>query len=315
MREYLSPMEGITGDIYRRTYHKYFYPMDKYFTPFLTAKPQKKLSTKEIYEVAPSFNEGIFLVPQILGNNAEDFMHLAGILKNEYGYRELNLNLGCPSGTVTAKGKGAGFLSDPMKLERFLDQIYSALDVKLSIKTRIGIDEEEDWDDLLNVYRKFPISELIIHPRLLIDHYKGTIHLDAFQKALESLEIPLCYNGDLFYKNDVFAIQEKIKSVDCIMYGRGAIRNPFLPGMAHSDEIPDASLFEAFHDELLDAYSERLSGDRNVLFRMKELWAYWGKYFIDCDKQLKKIRKSQKISEYKVIALNLIRNCEMKGDH
>ena len=124
MKNYLAPMEGVTNWVYRNAYHDCFYPMDKYFTPFITAKPNKRLSSKEIKEVSPETNGNLPVIPQILTNNAEDFVKTAHIFRDEYGHREVNLNLGCPSGTVTAKGKGAGFLGEPDKLERFLDEIF-----------------------------------------------------------------------------------------------------------------------------------------------------------------------------------------------
>ena len=138
MKDYMAPMEGVTNFVYRRAYHRFYHPMDKYFTPFISAKPKKNLSFQEICEVSPERNEGMYVVPQILTCNAEDFIRTAQLLKEDYGHQEVNLNLGCPSGTVTAKGKGAGFLAEPQKLDAFLDEIFSKLDMKISIKTRIG---------------------------------------------------------------------------------------------------------------------------------------------------------------------------------
>ena len=183
MKNYLAPLEGITNHIYRNAYHKYFYPMDKYFTPFISAKPGKRLSRKEIFEVDPQYNQGKKVVPQILTNNGEDFIGTARIFQREYGHDEVNLNLGCPSGTVTAKGKGSGFLAEPDKLRKFLDRIYSGLDMKISIKTRVGTDYEEDWEYLLEIYREFPIYELIIHPRIQKDYYKYFPSYQCFDQA------------------------------------------------------------------------------------------------------------------------------------
>ena len=151
MKDYMAPMEGVTNFVYRRAYHRFYHPMDKYFTPFISAKPKKNLSFQEICEVSPERNEGMYVVPQILTCNAEDFIRTAQLLKEDYGHQEVNLNLGCPSGTVTAKGKGAGFLAEPQKLDAFLDEIFSKLDMKISIKTRIGTHYEEDWDYLLAI--------------------------------------------------------------------------------------------------------------------------------------------------------------------
>ena len=160
MKDYMAPMEGVTNYIYRNAYHQFYHPMDKYFTPFISAKPNKRFSDKEIREVSPENNKGMYVVPQILTNNGDDFLETARILKEDFGYKEVNLNLGCPSGTVTAKGKGAGFLGGPEKLKKFFDRIFSECEMEISVKTRIGTDYEEDWEALLNIYKSFPIKEL-----------------------------------------------------------------------------------------------------------------------------------------------------------
>ena len=299
MKDYMAPMEGITNYIYRRVYHKYYHPMDKYFTPFISAKPNKRLSSKEINEISPANNEGFFLVPQILTNNSADFMQTARTFQEEYGYQEVNLNLGCPSKTVTAKGKGSGFLSEPEALDRFLDEIFSKLDMEISIKTRIGTHYEEDWEYLLRIYEKYPIKELIIHPRIQEDYYKNTPRLEAFHKAQYSLKMPLCYNGDLFTVQDYEEILREFPNADCFMFGRELIANPALVGQIRDGKSPDKKTLGSFHDEILEEYQEVLSGERNVLFRMKELWNFMAPAFTNYEKYSKKIRKAQTIVKYR----------------
>ena len=168
MYYYLAPMEGITTWVFRKAYHKYFRPMDKYFTPFLVPHTHKDFNFKEKNEILPEHNAGQNLVPQILTNNAEDFVRTANALKR-YGYEEVNLNLGCPSGTVVSKGRGAGFLRHIEKLDRFFDEVFSSLEMKISVKTRIGIQEPGEFEEILEVYNRYPLSELIIHPRIRQD--------------------------------------------------------------------------------------------------------------------------------------------------
>ena len=297
MRDYMAPMEGITNYVYRNAYHQYFHPMDKYFTPFISAKPNKRLSNKEINEISPETNKGMYIVPQIMTKNAEDFLQTAEILM-DYGHHELNLNLGCPSGTVTAKGKGAGFLAEPDALDRFLDGIFGKLDVKISIKTRIGTDYEEEWLRLMEIYNKYPLEELIIHPRLLIDYYKNTPHLDVYQQAVDGVKAPLCYNGDLFTEEAYEIISNRFPGTESFMYGRGLIANPGLVASIRENKKLDKKNLRAFHDYIYAEYKEIMSGDRNVLFRMKELWAHMIKIFNDYEKYAKKIKKAQKCSEY-----------------
>lgn len=311
MRDYMAPMEGITNYVYRNAFHQFYYPMDKYFTPFISAKPNKRLSFKEINEVSPETNPGICLVPQILTNNAEDFIETAEIFMKEYGYQELNLNLGCPSGTVAAKKKGSGFLSEPEKLDAFLDRIYSALPIKISIKTRIGTHYEEDWEYLLDIYEKYPISELIIHPRIQQDYYKYSPRLEAWRMAEERLKMPLCYNGNLFSKEDYEQFTDKFPKTERFMYGRGLIQNPALVNTIREGKQADKETLRGFHDKIYGDYQELLSGDRNVLFRMKELWSYMAPGFTNHEKYAKKIKKAQNCREYEAIVNSLFAEQEL----
>lgn len=304
-KDYMAPMEGITNHIYRKAYQEFYHSMDKYFTPFLAAKQNKRLSAKEIREVSPETNEGLTVIPQILGNNAEDFIQLAKILRDEYGHKEINLNLGCPSGTVTAKGKGAGFLGEPEKLDAFLDSVYSSLDMEISIKTRVGTDYEEDWEYLMDIYEKYPIKELIIHPRLLKDHYKGKPRLELFRQGKERFSMPVGYNGNLFTKEDYKNFTEQFPQTEIFMFGRGIIANPGLLDEIRDGKVPDKKKLRAFHDRIYSQYQEILSGERNVLFRMKELWNYMAPEFSNYEKPAKKIKKSQNFSDYEA-AVNLL---------
>lgn len=298
MKDYMAPMEGVTNYIYRNAYHQFYHPMDKYFTPFISAKPNKRFSDKEIREVSPENNKGMYVVPQILTNNGDDFLETARILKEDFGYKEVNLNLGCPSGTVTAKGKGAGFLGEPEKLKSFFDRIFSKCEMEISVKTRIGTDYEEDWEELLKIYKSFPIKELIIHPRLLKDYYGNIPRLEAFIKAQKELSIPLCYNGDLFTKEDYEQTSCALSGTDTFMFGRGIIKKPWLLSLIRDGEKPDKKKLREFHDSLYSEYQKILSGERNVLFRMKELWSYMAPSFTNYEKYVKKIKKAQNLRSY-----------------
>ena len=301
MQIYLAPMEGITTFVYRNAFARYYGGIDKYFTPFLS---NKSLSHKEINEVSPEHNTGVAVVPQILTNQTEVFLSIAARLA-DYGYREVNLNLGCPSGTVVAKKRGAGFLSIPEALDTFLEEIFKKCPLDISIKTRIGMESVDEWEKLLTIYGKYPLKELIVHPRLQKEFYNGTPHAEAFRKAQEILPLlPLCYNGDIVSKASYDAITDTLKTVECIMLGRGVLANPTLPitlNTQNSETSPNAEdlqRFRAFHDEILEGYREIMSGDQPVLFRMKELWTYMRRYPGLTDRQLKQIQKSKRIDEY-----------------
>ena len=177
MQVYLAPMEGITGSIVRNAFYHNFGCIDKYFTPFIPAA--KRLNPRQIRDLLPENNKGIYLVPQLISNQSCEVLEMINILKG-YGYSEFNINLGCPSGTVTSKKRGSGMLKYPEDLDRFLNGIYSYTDCPVSVKTRIGFDDISEWPEILDIYSQYPISELIIHPRLRREMYSGFVHLTEY---------------------------------------------------------------------------------------------------------------------------------------
>lgn len=309
MKIYFAPMEGVTGYIFRNAHQKYFGGIDKYFMPFLSPNHTNSFSAREKKDMMPENNEGLFVVPQILTNKAEYFIQTANLLKG-LGYDEVNLNVGCPSGTVTAKKRGAGFLSELEALDEFLDQIFHTLDMKISVKTRLGVEDPEEFGPLLDIYNDYPMEELIIHPRIREDFYKGKPRLGYFEKAVQESKNKLCYNGNLFTREQYEDWQKQFPGVDTIMLGRGAIANPALPLMIKDETPLDTNAFLHFHREIVDGYLAWNNGDKNVLFKMKELWFYFGQLYPDAKKELKKIKKSQTVKAYLEIAEELIGNHE-----
>lgn len=319
----MAPMEGLTGYVYRNAYHKFFRPMDRYFTPFIA---NKKMSNGEIRDLLPEHNEGMHVVPQILTNRSEDFLAVAKEIA-QYGYDTVNLNVGCPSGTVVAKGRGAGLLAEPEVLDHFLYEIFEGYAGKISIKTRIGMEDENEWQDILAVYEKYPLEELIIHPRVRKDFYKGKPRLDAFSYAMEESGHRLCYNGDICSAEDLQDRKERFPDLDRVMLGRGLLCNPFLIEMSKTaDDVGRKTADDAAHDhmqekkdrlyafnqEILEGYIQIMSGDRNVLFRMKELWFYLGDCFTNADKYLKKIKKSERLVAYQAAVDALFHEQELR---
>lgn len=312
MKFYLAPMEGITTYIYRNAYHHYFGGIDKYFTPFIASK---KMNRRELNEILPEHNTGIAVVPQILTNRADEFLQITKKIA-EYGYTTVNLNLGCPSGTVTARKRGAGFLSVPDELDSFLYEIYAKSPLKISIKTRIGIESVDEWEYLLTIYQKYPIEELIIHPRLQKELYKFTPHKEAYLAAVKALpDIPLCYNGDITSPKSFQALIDVSPQTDCIMIGRGILRNPsMIAQIKKSDSQTPITkdTLKAFHSEIFDSYAAQMAGETPTLFKMKDLWTYLSESFEKSDKYLKKIRKASNYAEYKIAVNALFRECELK---
>ncbi len=288
MQYYLAPLEGVTTYVYRNAYHRYFRPMDKYFTPFIVPHKGKKFNTREMKELSPEHNRGLFVVPQLLTNNAEDFLKTAKDI-TEFGYDEINLNLGCPSGTVVAKKKGSGFLAYPEELDRFLDEIFNKADFKISIKTRIGKEDSEEFERLLAIYNQYPLEELIVHPRVQTDYYKNKPNWDVYKQAYKDSHASLCYNGDIFTKENLELFVKRFPNTEKVMLGRGMIANPGLLHEIESGTVMDKKTLLEFHNDIYEEYQAISSGERNVLFKMKELWSYMKNLFPDSPKLMKKI--------------------------
>lgn len=301
MRYYFAPMEGITDSIYRRLHHKYFPGIDRYYMPFLSPTMHRALSSKESRELPMADSVSFTAVPQILTKNAEDFLWAANVCADR-GYPEVNLNVGCPSGTVVSKGKGAGMLRDPDELDIFLDNIFSESPISISVKTRLGIENAEEFPALLEIFNRYPICELTIHPRMRKQFYKGSVDMDMFRHANENSKNSLCYNGNLTCLEDISAFSSQFPQIQSIMLGRGLIGDP---GML-SPGGTTAETLEKFTTELLDAYIEAFGGARNAMFRMKENWGFLLHRFENSEKLGKQLRKTTDVDEYRAITAQII---------
>lgn len=290
-------MEGVNTAFYRNVQTKYFGGVDKFFSPFLVPNDGVRFKAKQLFDIVPERNENISLIPQILTNRADDFVRASKEIQ-ELGYDEINFNLGCPSGTVVTKKKGSGFLAYPEELDDFLYEIFSRCDVKLSIKTRLGKEEPEEFYRILEIYNKYKMTELIIHSRVQKDMYKNPPLVDFFGTIFHESKNPVCYNGDIFTPEDALDIQQKFPELDSIMLGRGLIACPSLIREIQGGATLDKDEFRELHDELFKQYQEYLSGDMNLLYRMKEYWYYMSHSFFDCKKYSKRIRKANKLDVY-----------------
>ena len=308
VKYYMAPLESVTTWIYRQAHAKIYGRLDKYFIPFLEPHEKRDFKTRELQEILPEHNENIYAVPQILTNRSEGFIKLAKALK-DWGYEEINLNLGCPSKTVVTKGKGSGFLAKPEELERFLTEIFDALsgEVKISVKTRIGKEDPEEFPVLLKLFNKYPMEELIIHPRVQKDGYGNVPRLELYELAEKQSVNPLCYNGDLYTQEQIWNFAERFPGTERLMFGRGFLRDP---GLLYNEGKDSKDIFEkfwAFHDLVYEGYQERNMGDRNVLFKMKELWSYQVYQFSEPERLFKTFKKVQDCNEYEQMIRNLRR--------
>lgn len=312
---YLAPLEGITDNTYRNKFKEFYGGCEKEFTPFLSPNSTKKFTTREFREIDPEINDVTTTVPQLLTNNAECFLWAANRIA-ELGFHEINFNLGCPSGTVVAKKKGSGLLFYPELLDRLLYEVFANLPscpdgepLSVSIKTRLGKNDPDEFEEVLEIFNKYPIAELTVHPRIQTDFYKEPVREKYFSYALSHTDIPLVFNGDIKSVDDMRSIEESYPNITAMMLGRGLIANPELALQyknSREPEAPDLERLKAFHNELLAEYTDLFSGDKPVLHRIKELWVFWRELFPDSEKAIKQIQKSKHLSEYKIAVHGLI---------
>lgn len=310
MKFYTAPMEGITGYVFRNAYHKYFNDADKYFLPFVDARPSGKFGSKEDNDLAPANNEGMYAVPQILAINAEAFIPTAKAIL-DLGYQEININLGCPSGTVVSKGKGAGALADLKRLQAFLDRVYEEVDAKISLKTRLGMENPEEFMPILDLFNQYPVHELIIHPRVRNEMYNGQPHLEYYQYATEHAKAELCYNGNIYTKEDYERIVTRFPQTKQIMLGRGLLTNPGLIASIRGESITKEQLY-SFCKEIYEGYRRTIPGSKNFLFKVKELWFYLAKSFTNYEEYYKKIMRAEDAIDYEIAVKALFREQELR---
>lgn len=292
----LAPMEGLTGYVFRKVHAECFGALDRYYTPFLP--PPRLGSTfgkRNLKELDPVNNQGLDVIPQLLTKNADEFVWASQLLE-QMGYREVNLNLGCPSGTVTAKGKGSGFLRDLDALEAFLTDVCERSALPVSVKTRIGVEDDAEYDDILAMYCRCPLAELIVHPRVQKDRYQGKPRWEPYGESLEKAPFPVAYNGDVFSLEDLDKLTSTFPQMQHVMLGRGLLANPALVRMAAGGTPATAAELRYLHDRLFCEYEKDMGA--NVVFRMKEWWFYAKCAFENPLVVHRMVRKARKVDEY-----------------
>lgn len=302
----LAPMEGLTGHTFRQVHAAIFGPLDRYYTPFVTPPhPGANFGKKAAAELDPANNGGLCVVPQLLTNNAEDFIWAATLLA-KLGYAQVNLNVGCPSGTVVPKGRGAGFLAHLAELDAFLGKVCEDSPIPVSVKTRLGMESDAEFEQVLAVYARHPLKELIVHPRVRKDFYKGTPRTQAYGQALEMLPFPVAYNGDIFAPSDLAALTAAYPFTQHVMLGRGILANPALARELIGGSACSREELELLHNRLLEAYQAAMGP--NALYRMKEWWHYAKCMFAHPLEVHRAVRKTKTLDAYRTAAAEVLKH-------
>lgn len=309
----LGPFQGITDASFRNVFKKHFGRIDKFYTPFFTGIQKEHAKNLQVEEIDPRCNDVETLTPQILSTDAEEILRFASQCK-ELGYKEINLNMGCPFPRVANKKRGCGLLPYPEKINAMLSTVFEHIDLNFSIKCRLGYFNPEEIVPVIDIFNQYPLSELIIHPRIGKQLYKGEADVKRFVELMPTIKAPLVYNGDIVSVENFERIREQVKPVNEFMLGRGLLANPFL-----AEEIVDCHVAplssaprndgrksnltraERLYAYMVDLYEDRLrhaGGSPKVLGRMKELWSYLMNSFDEPQDIWRKIKKINALKEY-----------------
>ena len=303
MNYYVAPMEGLTDRVWRQAHQKWFGwagAPAKYYAPFLSPPENRVLIKKKMAELAPEANPGAPVVPQLLAKDGALAAWMVGQLR-QLGYTEVNLNFGCPSGTVTAKGKGSGMLRDLDKMDAFLAALFAEAEGPLTVKTRLGVEKPEEFAAVLEVYNRYPIAELTIHPRVMRQQYRGIADREAFAKALPECRMPVCYNGDLTTVEQLRALEADFPAVQSLMVGRGIIADPALFRQALGGPAATKEELRGYLDDLYQDYTALFGSAGCAISRMKGHWFYLIHRFEGSERLEKQLRKLREPWEYETV--------------
>jgi tRNA-dihydrouridine synthase len=308
----LAPMRGITTMHYRQAFVRHFRGLDIEMAPFIPTVNADRINPKLLKDVLPENQSGLPMIPQVIGNNADDFIQM-NIALHDLGYNEINWNMGCPHKPIRKKRRGSGLLPYPDTVDTILDQVCERSPVKISVKVRLGVSDKSELMKLIPILNTYPLSEVIIHPRTAEQMYTGTVDLDAFEEAFQALEQTVCYNGDI---NDLAfsqSLEKRFPTIGRFMLGRGLLANPFLCEQIKNrkSNVENAvSRIAAFHDDLVLSYETVLHGDHPVLGKMKEFWTYQATHLSNGRKMFKKLKKTQHLGNYKAIVSEFLAEAE-----
>ena len=311
----LGPFQGITDAPFRNVFKRHFGGIDKYYTPFFTGiHKEEHAKNLQGEEIDPLYNDVETLTPQILSTDAEEILRFAKQCQ-QLGYKEINLNMGCPFPRVANKKRGCGLLPYPDKVESMLDRVFEQIDIKFSVKCRLGYFSPEEIDAILPIFNKSPISELIIHPRIGKQLYKGEADVECFKALIPYINAPLVYNGDIVSEDSFNRISNAVQPVNQFMLGRGILANPFLAEQIKNDKASTHDKTERLHNYVIDLYEDRLhhaGGSPKVLGRMKELWSYLMNSFEEPQVVWRKIKKINALKEYEEAVETIFKEIAIK---
>ena len=306
---HFAPLQGYTDAIYRSAHARIFGGIASYYTPFVRLE-HGDFRRKDVRELDADNNRGVNLTPQLIASTPEKILRILALFI-EKGYKNVDINLGCPFPTLAKRHNGAGLLPYPDEVKALLMAAIEAHpEIQFSVKMRLGWEDANECMALLPLLNSLPLSHITMHPRLGKQQYKGEVDLEAFQRFYAECEKPLIYNGDLLTLDDINTISNRFPRLGGLMIGRGLLANPAL-AIEYQQGAP-LSLKEKIekirllHADVFSQYGNLLEGgDLRLLTKMRTFWEY---LLPDGDRKAKKvIHKTSKLSNYQAAVSNLLK--------
>ncbi|GAA0339156.1 tRNA-dihydrouridine synthase [Bacillus carboniphilus] len=255
----LAPMEDVTDVVFRHVVSEAARP-DVFFTEFTNTESYCHPKGHQSVRGRLTFTEDEQpIVAHIWGDKPEYFRQMS-IGMAEEGFRGIDINMGCPVPNVTSNGKGSGLIRRP-EVAAELIQAAKAGGLPVSVKTRLGFTEVEEWQDWLTHILKQDIVNLSIHLRTKKEMSEVPAHWELIPeiKKLRDQVAPdtlLTINGDIPDRQTGLELAQRYE-VDGVMIGRGIFKNPFAfekePKEHSSEELLNLL---RLHLDLYDHYSK-----------------------------------------------------------
>lgn len=247
-------MLGITDSCFRTAFMETIGGFDYGISPFLRTLQGQRFKPAKVNDLVLKKNKSLSVVPQILTNQVEDFIRLATVLY-DMGHATINLNMGCPVPTSAGRGRGAGLLPECEFVDRLIDKVLSKIPNHLSIKTRIGLENDDDILRMATVFNRYPLKEIIIHPRTASQKYQGHVNHNRFSEACKELIHEVVYSGDIFCRADFEWLKKQHPGVKKWMVGRGMLKDPFIVHKLRQSDDLDGRKIRTFYVNLFELYS------------------------------------------------------------
>lgn len=301
LKIYQAPLQGFTDFDFRKALAETFGGVDKFFVPYLSYGKGHEIKRSQLREVLPENNLGLQTVPQVLFSDFGELDSLVELIAG-HGYSEINMNMGCPYPMVTNKGRGSALLLYPEKLEEMLALLLSKYPgIRFSVKMRAGMDDDHSFVKVFEVFNKYPLEEVIFHPRTANQMYDGKANPQLFVEAMSLSKHRSVYNGDIVSVVGFQELQKQFPEQNDWMIGRGLLANPALAAQIKGEVFSESSLrgkLREFHDHLFEAYSSRLDGSGHILQKMNQFWSYFSESFDNPHKAMKLVKKSTNMTKY-----------------